>query len=84
MASYKILKEVDGLERVLKMAEREAKMRFSKRSIDELREIHFQRLGAICDTLEKLGIVDNAESLLDDLLDEAWDNAWKESQKCNS
>lgn len=84
MASYKILKQVDGLEAVLNMARKEAKRRFSKRSIDELREIHFQRLGAICDTLEKLGIVDNAESLLDDLLDEAWDNAWGESQKCNS
>ena len=80
MASYKILKQVDGLEAVLNRARREAKMHFSKRSTDELREIHFQRLGAICDTLEKLGIVDNAESLLDDLLDEAL----KESEKCNS
>ena len=80
MASYKILKQVDGLEDVLNKAQREAEMRFSKRSIDELRAIHFQRLGAICDTLEKLGIVDNAESLFDDLLEEAWE----ESQKCNS
>lgn len=84
MASYKILKQVDGIEAVLNRARREAKMRFSKRSTDELREIHFQRLGAICDTLEKLGIVDNAESLLDDLLDGAWDNAWGESQEYNS
>ena len=80
MASYKILKQVDGLEDVLEMARKEAKKYYSKRSIDELRAIHFQRLGAICDTLEKLGIVDNAESLLDDLLEEAWE----ESQKCNS
>lgn len=80
MASYKILKQVDGLEDVLNMARREAKRYYSKRSIDELREIHFQRLGSICDTLEKLGIVDNAESLLDAI----WEEAWKESQKCNS
>ena len=84
MASYKILKQVEGLEDVLNMARREAKRRFSKRSTEELKEIHFQRLGSICDTLEKLGIVDNAESLLDDLLDEAWDESWGESQKCNS
>ena len=80
MANYKILKQVDGLENVLNMARHGAKKYYSKRLPDELKAIHFQRLGAICDTLEKLGIVDNAESLFDDLFDEAWE----ESQKCNS
>ena len=80
MASYKILKEVDGIEAVLNRARIEAKMCFSKRSTDEIKEKHYQRLGAICDTLEVLGIVDNAESLLDAI----WEEAWKESQKCNS
>ena len=80
MASYKILKQVDGLEDVLNRARREAKKYYSKRLTNELNEIYYKRLGAICYTLEKLGIVDNAGSLFDDLLDEAWE----ESQKCNS
>lgn len=80
MASYKILKEVDGLEDVLNRARREAKKYYSKRLTNELNEIHYQRLKTICDTLETLWIVDNAESLLDDLLQEAWE----ESEKCNS
>ena len=80
MASEKIIKQVDGLEDVLNMARREAKECFSKRSTDELREIHFQRLGAICDTLETLGIVDNAK----ELLDAVWDEAWEKYEKCNS
>lgn len=81
MASYKILKQVDGLENVINTARYEAKRYYSKRLKEEqLKEIHYQRLEAICDTLETLWIVDNAESLLDDLLD----GAWEESQKCNS
>lgn len=80
MASYKILKQVDGLEAVLNRARIEAKMCFSKRSTDEIKEKHYQRLETVCETLEVLGIVDNAEDLLGDLLDEAW----KESEKCNS
>lgn len=74
MASYKILKQVDGLEDVLNRARREAKKYYSKRLTNELNEIHYQRLKAICDTLETLWIVDNAEELLDALLDEAWRN----------
>lgn len=80
MASYKIIKEVDGLEAVLNRARIEAKMCFSKRSTDEIKERHYQRLETICETLDVLGIVDNAESLSDDLLDEAL----KEFEKCNS
>ena len=80
MASYKILKQVDGLEAVLNRARIEAKMCFSKRSTVEIKEKHYQRLETICETLEVLGIVDNAESLFDDLYQEAWE----ESQKCNS
>ena len=80
MASYKILKQVDGLENVLNMARHEAKRHYSKRLTDELKEIHYQRLEAICETLETLGIVDSAEELLGDLLQ----GAWEESQKCNS
>lgn len=72
MESYKILKQVDGLENVINTARHEAKRYYSKRLPDELKEIHYQRLEAICDTLEKLGIVDDAESLFDDLLDEAY------------
>ena len=80
MASYKILKQVDGLEAVLNRARIEAKMCFSKRSTDEIKEKHYQRLETVCETLEVLLIVDNAESLLYDLYQEAWE----ESQKCNS
>lgn len=80
MASYKILKQIDGLEDVLNMARREAKRYYSKRLTDELKEIHYQRLEAICDTLGLLGIVDSAQRLFDDL----WGEAWEESQKCNS
>ena len=80
MASYKIIKQVDGLENVIKTARHEAKRYYSKRLPDILKEIHSQRLEAICETLEKLGIVDDEESLFDDLLQEAWE----ESKKCNS
>ena len=80
MASYKILKQVDGLENVINTARHEAKRYYSKRLPDDLKEIHYQRFEAICDTLETLGIVDNAESLFDDLLDEAWEK----SEKCDS
>lgn len=80
MASYKILKQVDGLEDALEMARHEAKRYYSKRLTDDLKEIHYQRLVAICKTLWILGIVDSAQGLLDDL----WNEALKESQKCNS
>lgn len=80
MASYKILKQVDGLEAVLNRARIEAKMCFSKRSTDEIKEKHYQRLETVCETLEVLGIVDNCYRLLDDLYHEAWE----ESRKCNS
>lgn len=80
MANYKIIKQVDGLENVINTARHEAKRYYSKRLPDVLKDIHYQRLEAICDTLEKLGIVDDAESLFDDLLQEAWE----ESQECNS
>lgn len=72
MENYKILKQVDGLEDALSMARHEAKRYYSERLTDELKEIHYQRLEAICYTLKKLGIVDNAESLFDDLLDEGY------------
>ena len=80
MASYKILKEVDGIENVINTARHEAKRYYSKRLPDELKDIHYQRLEAICDTLETLGIVDDLYGLLDSLCDEAIE----ESQKCNS
>ena len=80
MASYKILKQVDGLENVLKMARHEAKRYYSKRLPDELKEIHYQRFEAICETLETLGVVDDWCWLSNDLLQDAWE----ESQKCNS
>lgn len=81
MASYKILKQVDGLENVINTARYEAKRYYSKRLKEEqLKEIHYQRLEAICDTLETLGIVDDLYGLLDSLCDEAIE----ESQKCNS
>ena len=80
MASYKILKQVDGLEAVLNRARIEAKMCFSKRSTDETKEKHYQRFEAICETLETLGVVDDWCWLSNDLLQEAWE----EYQKCNS
>lgn len=81
MASYKMPDELKGIGNVLKMAREEAKKCFIKEKVHySYHLIHWARFMAICDTLETLGIVDNAEELLDAM----WDEAWEEYQKCNS
>ena len=80
MASYKILKEVDGLEDVLNMARTEAKWYASKEHYPSEQAVYYKRLYLICATIEALGIVDNGEAMGDELLDEAME----EYGKCNS
>ena len=84
MTSYKILKQVDGLEAVLNRARIEAKMCFSKRSTVEVKEKHYQRLETVCETLETLGIVDNCRRLSDDLYHEAWEESKNASRRTSS
>lgn len=80
MASYKIIKQVDGLEIVISNAKDELKYLFRKGTKNWVKSIHYRRYEAICETLGILGIVDSICSLKEDL----WHEAWKESQKCNS
>ncbi|MGN1076165.1 MAG: hypothetical protein ACI4QP_04295 [Candidatus Enteromonas sp.] len=82
MASYKILKQVDGLENVLNMARLEAKLcvRYHNEGDYSGKWASAKSINRVCWALEMLGIVDNGETLVNDLRGEAW----KESQKCNS
>lgn len=79
MASYKILKEVDGIEDVLTRARTEARLYARKGNYPSEQVEHYDRLRLICATLEMLGIVDNSLSMADELCDEAME----EYQKCN-
>ena len=82
MASYKILKQVDGLEAVLEMARIEAKLyiRYHNEGNYSDKWASVKSVNRVCWALEMLGIVDNGEALVNDLCKEAWE----ESQKCNS
>lgn len=82
MASYKILKQVDGLEYVLKMARQEAELyvRYHNEGDYSDKWASVKSLNRVCWTLEMLGIVDNGEALVNCLCKEALE----ESKKCNS
>lgn len=80
MASYKILKKVDGLEAVISNAKYELEQSLKKGTLDFVKSIHYQRFEAICETLGRLRIVDSICSLKEDLLNEVREK----SQKCNS
>ena len=77
MASYKILKQVDGLEDVLNMARKEAKLyvRYHNEENDSEQWASAKSLNRVCWTLELLGIVDNWEALANDLCEEAWEKS---------
>lgn len=77
MESYKIIKQVDGLEDALNNAEYEIKGFFNKESCDVVRVNHYQRFEAICETLKTLGIVDNVTALMEEL----WNKGREEYKK---
>lgn len=82
MPSYKILKQVYGLEDVLNMARLEAKLcaRYHNEGDYSGKWASAKSINRVCRALEMLGIVDKGEALANDLREEAW----KESEKCNS
>ena len=51
----------------IEFAHHEAKRCFSKRLPDELKQEHYARLMAICETLAILGIVKDSETLADEI-----------------
>ena len=73
MEKYKILKEVEGTELVIKHARNLMNAYLDERHSKEIRNNVYQRICEICETLEMLGIVENAAEFQNEIFGEALD-----------